>query len=146
VRLDSAEYDFVPHLDLPRRHTKVLVVNLQHNRPLRHEWTLIAEPRDGGADRAQASRKIYVVEESSVEMLAKIHRLFLLHILSRGEREEAVVTVPPRRSLQQQRAGMGSYYFRTFKAPLLTWGHHETERHIVSWRSNYAAPHQYIYC
>ena len=49
----------------------MLVVNFQHNRPLRHAWTLIANLRDSGfVPIARKPPAVYTfVEESSVEML-----------------------------------------------------------------------------
>jgi FkbM family methyltransferase len=72
LTMDGAEYDFVPHLDLLRWHTKVLVVNFQHNRPMRLAWTLIANLRDMGfvpiARKPPAGYTF--VDEASVEMPA----------------------------------------------------------------------------
>lgn len=48
LTMDGAEYELVPHLQLSRWHTKVLVVNLQHNRPPREAWALVADLRDAG--------------------------------------------------------------------------------------------------
>jgi FkbM family methyltransferase len=71
LTMDGAEYDFVPHLDLSSWHTRVLVVNFQHNRPLRHAWSLIADLRNRGfvpiARKPPAGYTF--VEESSLEML-----------------------------------------------------------------------------
>jgi FkbM family methyltransferase len=70
LAMDGAEYDFVPHLDLSSWHTRVLVVNLQHNRPPRHAWALIANLRDRGfvpiARKPPAGYTF--VDESSMEM------------------------------------------------------------------------------
>jgi FkbM family methyltransferase len=46
--VDGAEYDLVPHLDLSGWRTRVLVVNLQHNRPIRQARDLIAHLRGRG--------------------------------------------------------------------------------------------------
>jgi FkbM family methyltransferase len=68
ITMDGAEYDFVPHLELSKWHTKVLVVNLQHNRPVREAWALIAGLRDKGfVPVARKAPACYTfVEESSL--------------------------------------------------------------------------------
>jgi FkbM family methyltransferase len=74
LTMDGAEYEFVPHLDLSSWHTKVLIVNLQHNRPPRQARALVANLREKGyvpiARKAPAGYTL--VEESSVEMLRNV--------------------------------------------------------------------------
>jgi FkbM family methyltransferase len=69
--VDGAEYDLIPHLDLSRWRTRVLVVNLQHNGPLREAWRLIANLRERGfvpiARKGPAGYTL--VDESSLEIL-----------------------------------------------------------------------------
>jgi FkbM family methyltransferase len=73
LTMDGAEYDFVAHLDLSRWHTKVLVVNLQHNRSPRHAWALIDALRDRGF--VPVARKppagYTLLDEASVETLTQ---------------------------------------------------------------------------
>jgi FkbM family methyltransferase len=73
LTMDGAEYDFVAHLNLSRWHTRVLVVNLQHNRPPRRAWALVAELRDRGFE--PVARKppagYTFVETSSMDALSR---------------------------------------------------------------------------